>query len=371
MSRRLVICAKSPWRPAVRREHALAQEAAAHGHAVAFVEQPSDVRALRSPGWARGLRAGGRPERGEEGVAVVARSVLVPGHRGAAAQRLQAWQLRRTLERVAGDDAAIVGAVPWDWPAIARAPARRRAFDMADDWGELMPGRASRFAELYRRITDEADAIVVVNEDLRRHFPGRDVQVIRNAVPSWMVGAPGAPPAPRRMVYVGTLSPRFDAPLVGAVLDRLPGWELDLVGPCLYPGRGTAPDGELEMLLGRPGVRWHGPLARAATVGQMDAGTALIVPNRPERSVGQDSMKLYDYAARGRPIVSTRWHPRLEAIGPPHLLVADDPEAFAGAVAGAADDPPGREAERRAWAAGNTWSARFPAWRDAVLGEGA
>jgi glycosyltransferase involved in cell wall biosynthesis len=369
----LVFCSKSPWTPAVRREHALAQEAATRGHAVTFVEQPADIRSARrgwgARTWLAGLRAAGREWLTAEGVRVVGRSVVVPGHRDALAQRVQVAQLERTLRRHAPGGSTVVCCVPWDWPAVAAAPAARRAFDMADDWGELMPGRRERFTRLYQRIAQAADAIAVVNDDLRRHFPGREVHVVRNGVPAWMVDAPAlaGARAGRRLLYVGTLSPRFDAPLIGAVLDLLPGWGLDLVGACLYPGRRDGPGDELATLLQRPDVHWHGPLPRAAVVARMDATSVLVVPNRLAHSAGQDSMKLYDYAARGRPIVASCWDNRLEAAGPPHLLVADGPEAFAAAVLSADAQPPAYADDRRRWAAANTWSARWPTWRAAIL----
>jgi glycosyltransferase involved in cell wall biosynthesis len=366
----IVICAKSGWSPAIRREHALAQAARRAGHAVTFVEQPQDVRRARAAAgpWLRGLRRGGTRSRTDQGVSVVARSTIAPGHHSAVAQRVDQALHGRVLRGLDPEGAALVCCVPWDWPAAADAPVARRVFDMADDWGELMPGREARFAQLYRRIAAEADAIVVVNDDLRRHFPGRDVQVVRNAVEAWMVGGGEQPPRPRTLLYVGTLSPRFDAPLMGATLERLGDWTLELVGPCLYPGRGDGPDEELDQLLARPDVTWHGPAPRAEVPARLDAAAVLVVPNRPERSVGQDSMKLYDYAARGRPIVSTRWHRDIVALGPPHLLLADSAEEFAAQVRAAEDEPAEAVAERRAWGADQTWDARWPQWRDLVCG---
>jgi glycosyltransferase involved in cell wall biosynthesis len=183
-----------------------------------------------------------------------------------------------------------------------------------------------------------------------------------------MVGAPTTPPAPRTLLYVGTLSPRFDAPFMARVLDALGDWTLELIGPCLYPGRGDRPDEELDALLARPDVRWHGALPREDVPAHLDAASVLILPNRPARSVGQDSMKLYDYAARGRPIVSTDWNPRMAETGPPHTLVAAAPEAFAAAVRSAAEEPAAHAQARRAWGAEQTWDARWPAWSAAVLG---
>ena len=67
-------------------------------------------------------------------------------------------------------------------------------------------------------------------------------------------------------------------------------------------------------------------------------------------------MKLYDYAARGRPIVSTRWCDTLISDGPPHLALAESAEDFAAAILAAAIEPTTFAAQRRRWAAERTIS---------------
>jgi Glycosyl transferases group 1 len=79
-------------------------------------------------------------------------------------------------------------------------------------------------------------------------------------------------------------------------------------------------------------------------------------------------MKLYDYAARGRPVVTTRWGAAVDEHPPPRLRVADDPDAFAAGVADAAEEPPGWREERRAWARAHTWEQQWPRWAAAVFG---
>jgi hypothetical protein len=79
-------------------------------------------------------------------------------------------------------------------------------------------------------------------------------------------------------------------------------------------------------------------------------------------------MKLYDYAARGRPIVSTRWSDRLAAEDPPRPHLADTPDEFAAAVLSADQEPAERARSRRAWAEGQTWERRWDSWSTAVFG---
>jgi hypothetical protein len=109
-------------------------------------------------------------------------------------------------------------------------------------------------------------------------------------------------------------------------------------------------------------------MPRAAAVELLDRSAVAIVPNRPDRSLGQDSMKFYDYAARGRPIVSTRWFDPSSADGPPHLRLAGTACEFAEAVIAAAGQGDQAAEDRRSWAAERTWRRRWPQWAEAVFG---
>lgn len=368
--RALVLCSKSPWAPAIRREHALARLAAGAGHEVAFLEQPLDLRALRRG--ARdyvGVLASPRPYAAAERLTVWRRGTLVPGHRDGAAERLDAALLARALRRVADPRAVRVALLPWQWPAL-RPGAARRVFDLADDWRRLIPGRARHLEELHRRIAAEADEVVVVAPALAELFPGRPVVVVPNAVGDELLATPPtAPPGRRRVAYVGTLSERFDAPLMGAVMGRLSDWSLDLYGPCTYAGSGDRPAPELTRLLestsGR--VRWHGIVARDRLAGALDSADVLVVPNR-DQARGQDSMKLYDYAARGRPVAVTTASLDGAAQTPPHVMAADGADELAEVILAAAAEPEGNAGERRRWAEEQTWSARWAAWSGALFG---
>ncbi len=371
----LVLVSKSPWSPTVRREHAIALQAAGRGHAVTFVERPTDARALRSASaWssyaaelALGARALG-PEQGRP--RVVSRSTLAPGHRGVLALRAETPLLARDLGRVGVDErTSVVATAPWYWPAVYRSRAGRKVVDLADDWSALIPARAAGIRELHARIGAEADEILVASPALVDLFPGRDVVVVRNGADDTSVlDAPTARPRTRTLVAVGTLSERFDDARVGALMDALPGWQLTLHGEQRYSA-GPAAAG-LGVLLGRVDgrVRYLGVLPRSGLSTALDAADALVIVHRRDQSTGQDSMKMYDYAARGRPVVTTPASLPAPDARPPHLYVADDAAGLAAAVLASVDEPEGHAQDRVRWAEQNLWATRFPRWWAAATG---
>jgi glycosyltransferase involved in cell wall biosynthesis len=372
---RLVVCSPNRWEPKIRREHAMVDLASKDGHAIAFIESAHDVRMLRRSdtraAWLRGWSSSGSVF--FDGLVRVRRtSTIVPAHRGGLAARIDTWRLRRVLlQEPDVESSVIVATAPWQWPAVRGASGRRSVFDCGDDWAVLLPERHEAMRRLYERIGREADAIVVASPGLAQYFPLRKTAVIANGVGGDVLEpALTRRPLERRMVYVGTVNERFDAPLVAHVMRALPGWRLDIFGGCAYAGHGSAPGVEFRRLLveHRDCIRWHGPVGRPDLSRILDSGRTLIVPHRAEWSVGQDSQKLYEYAARGRPIVSTNWSPQLAYLGTPGLAVADDARTFVASVLRLEDERPHRAAQRRQWAEAHRWENRWSAWRGALLG---
>jgi glycosyltransferase involved in cell wall biosynthesis len=375
----IVIFSKSTWLPTARREHAIATSAARAGHRVVFIEAPVDVRALAGSqsrrAWVAGLRQ--LMHEPAPSVRVLRQATVVPGHFSDLAQAIDARRLRRGLRTALGHGhevesggarPVVVATAPWQWPAVSATPASRRVFDCADDWRALIPRRRAAIDALYRQIARDADAVVLTSAQLVDAFPGAAVSIVPNGAGEELLEPPlGPPESELRMVYAGTLSERLDATLLAAVLERLPDWSVELYGECRYARRGGTPAPELEKLLRehRGRASWHGPIDRARLAEALDRGRILIAPYRPGLSLGQDSMKLYDYAARGRPIVCTPGalgeRSQVDAAG---VIEAATAAEFATAVAGA--EPEASEA-RRSWAMDNRWESRWPRWAQAAL----
>jgi glycosyltransferase involved in cell wall biosynthesis len=371
----LVVCSPNRWEPKIRREHAMIDLASRNGHAVAFIETAGDVRMLRRSdtraAWLRGWSGSGSVFL-DGRVRVRRTSTIVPAHRGGLAARIDTWRLRRVLQQEPDvESSVIVATAPWQWPAVQGVSRRRSIFDCGDDWAVLLPGRHDAIRRLYDRIGREADAIVIASTELAQYFPPRKTAFIANGVGGDVLDPPlTRRPVECRMVYVGTLNERFDAPLVAHIMRALPGWRLDIFGGCAYAGHGSAPGVEFRRLLveHRDCIRWHGPVGRSDLSRILDSGRTLIVPHRAEWSAGQDSQKLYEYAARGRPTVSTNWSPRLASLGTPGLAVAEDAGTFVASILRLEDEHPHRAAERREWAEAQRWEDRWTAWRRSLFG---
>jgi len=369
----LTICSKSPWLPNIRREHAFAQVAQGVGVEVVFVESPSDIRACNRLHPGPFLRAfGGESDRSSPAdLEVISRSTLVPGHRNRPAEALDAALLRGVLAKHSDENAPTVVNLPWHWPAVATR--KRKVFDCADDWTKLYPlSRAKRFGELFRRIADEADQVILASGDLAHLFADRTVAVIPNAANAEdIVDEVAERPHRCSLAYVGTLSERFDVETVTELLIALPQWKLDIYGPCRYAGRADRPAPELDGLLNHFADRvvWHGTIPRASVAGAIDGADVLIVPTRPDMAEGQSSMKLFDIAARGRPAVVSRGVSTLDGEVPPGTYLADGLEGWVEGVKRASIETGGLDCDRVAWARSNTWDRRWPGWASAVYGE--
>ena len=362
--------AKDPWHPAIRREQMIAQQLAQRGLPVRFVQAPADVRRVRTdPGnWGQHLRRA-QFRTVAPGIRVTERSTLQPGLRSGLAERLDAGLLGSFLRRSGWDPAVSVFMLPWEWRA-ARSLGGRVVFDCTDDWARLLP-QARGLGDQLRRITDEADEVVVVNQVLADLFPGRTPVVVPNGTDEALLTAPRtAERLERHAVYVGSVAERFDVDLLRAVLTALPDWTVTVHGQLVFPLRAQAAQARFLALEREfPGrFRYAGLLSRQRLPEVLDGAAVGLIPDVASRALGQSSMKAYDYCARGVPIVATAGHLEHSSDVPPHTSVVRGAAEMVEAMVAAADEPLGHAKERVDWAAERTWRRRTDAWLDAALG---
>lgn len=103
--------------------------------------------------------------------------------------------------------------------------------------------------------------------------------------------------------FVGALTSWIDFELLRAVADRLERGTVVLVGPV---ATGAVPEGALHLLHGHPRVAYLGPQPYERVPHFLHQFDVLVLPRNYEtHSLASDPLKLYEYMATGKPIVST------------------------------------------------------------------
>ncbi|WP_448006663.1 glycosyltransferase [Agromyces bauzanensis] len=304
---------------------------------VLFVEPPADpthdLRSGRRPSFGRGIRevpdvAPGRlftlrpvkwlPRRVDPGADErLARAIM----RAAASVGMRAPVLW------INDPSAATLAVRSGWPML---------YDVTDDWltADRSAGERERIAANEARLLASARAVVVCSAELeRRKSAERPVVLIPNAVDVTAYRRPAARPAdlPAGPValYLGTAhADRLDVDLCAATARALDATgTLVLVGPNLLSA-------EQVRRLTDAGVLMLGPRRREDVIGYLQHADVLLVPHVvTDFTDSLDPLKLYEYQAVGRPVVSTPVA-GFRDVDDPRITIADG-EEFAAAVAAA------------------------------------
>jgi glycosyltransferase involved in cell wall biosynthesis len=161
-------------------------------------------------------------------------------------------------------------------------------------------------------------------------------------------------PHSARVGYSGALNEKIDFELLAHVARTRPDWQLVLIGMLdLYSQPAKA-----DVLKDLPNVQWLGRLPVTelpAAIASLDV--CLLPYERNEWTANIDSLKLYEYMACGRPVVSTDVP---TARGQGDLVrIADHADEFVAQIAAAlAETDPALAERRKAFAAANTWDQR-------------
>jgi len=237
-------------------------------------------------------------------------------------------------------------------------------YDWTDDWVQALPAdrpqhERDALKKRQKELLQRADVVFAVSRELARRAAAccPHVLYLPNATdPGVFKPFDGARPHPlaRRkplLVYLSQITERLDAGLVGEVARLRPQWTIALVGPVVCGSSHVAG------LSGLDNVILTGPLPyreAASLAAQADVCVLPHVENALTRTL--DPIKLYDYLATGRPIVSTdvAMHPDLAL----HARVASGAADFALAVEAALREPAQGRFQRIEAAKAHTWRAR-------------
>ena len=221
-----------------------------------------------------------------------------------------AWRdLRRAVPAISSTAVDVVVAWPPAFELAWRLRPRRLIYDCLDLFQSFEDGLRRRLlASTEEDLSRAAFAVVATSRDLERRWSGRHSRVVR--IPNGVdldVFAPGADPAtpppdilelPRpRLGYIGTVGPWVDLPLLEHVARHRPGLSIALIGP--VEGGVASPARPANLLL-------LGERAYTSLPAYLAAMDVLLIPFRlMDLTRAVNPIKLYEYCATGKPIVST------------------------------------------------------------------
>jgi teichuronic acid biosynthesis glycosyltransferase TuaH len=154
------------------------------------------------------------------------------------------------------------------------------------------------------------------------------------------------------MGYFGNIERRTDERFLLSVLHRLPDWQLVMAGPV------DRSYFSLEFLNHRQ-VKWVGAFTHQEAPSVIKRFDVAIIPFKcDEVSYGINPLKLFEYLAAGKPVVSTNFNPDILLTLQGDVAVAETPEQFATHVLASQHGTQLDVVRRtkRAWE--NSWEAR-------------
>jgi glycosyltransferase involved in cell wall biosynthesis len=315
LRRDLVVLSLEPWDEVWRRNQHLVAGLLATDPSlrVLFVEPPvdhlHDLRRGASPTLGRRLRRLGPDDGAPEGRAWAYRPTKwLPRRLDPTGDDRRARGVARVARRLGMADPVLWVNDP-DGAAVLRATGWRALYDVTDDWLQAVrePAEHARVRAAEQVLVERCAEVVVCSPTLARtKGAARPVTLLTNAVDvdayRTPVPRPADLPDEDYAVYVGTLHPDrldVDACLRLATHLRATGARLVLVGPPLLDALDvTRLEAAGALLLGaRPAALVPGYLQHAG---------ALVVPHVVDEFTDSlDPIKLYEYLAVGRPVVST------------------------------------------------------------------
>jgi len=231
-----------------------------------------------------------------------------------------------------------------------------------DDFSALSGVDHGAAARMETELVARADLILAASETLAARFPAHKTRLLPHGVDAalFTTPAPRAADMPTNgpvAGFYGGLAPWLDLPLIAATARLLPEWRFMLVGPAQT---------DLSALEGLGNIHRLGARPHAALPGYAQHWQAGIIPFRDTPQIRAcNPLKLREYLAAGRPVVSTDF----PALAPycDLVRVAATPEGFAQALRDSLDDR--NTPARQARVAGESWAARAAAaarWIDAL-----
>ncbi|WP_158825737.1 glycosyltransferase [Mucilaginibacter lacusdianchii] len=161
--------------------------------------------------------------------------------------------------------------------------------------------------------------------------------------------------------YIGSIERRIDYPLLVAVVAANADKSFILAGP-------HWPEYIPEQLLKAPNVKFIGPVLYDEAPQLLKGFDVAIIPfKKDEVSRTLFPLKLFEYLAAGKPVISTDFNPDLQQYTEGAVRFAADANAFNQAIEAALqDNAPNVVAHRSAVAANNSWEKRTESFGEII-----
>ncbi len=257
-------------------------------------------------------------------------------------------------------DAAAIVEHPFWGSVLERNDFPRLCYDCIDDFGVFIGANSKEFyAAAERSLLKNADVTFVTAKELESRLravdPNATIVRVPNAVPrSWLGDPSPAQEFPHPVVgYVGYLGPWIDFQLLEAVIRKMPEVHFVFAGP-VDDRIGFGSIAEL------PNVRWLGVVPYTSVPGLIKGLDVCMIPFRQgEIARTTNPVKVYEYFAMGKPVVSTPIRELEEFRTGGILYWAEDASGFLASIRDAlTETDQALPAKRRAIAEQNSWHAR-------------
>lgn len=247
-------------------------------------------------------------------------------------------------------------------PQAFEFPSPHRIFDAVDDWS--LHASYKKEAELlrknYQQISGAARHIFTVSEGLVKAFPSEKAHWIPNGADlSGFTQGLSLPDdlsaLPHPLIgYVGTVQERLDFRLLASVCGQHRDKTFVFIGP-VWKGVQSEVD---ALKRSCPNALFLGRRSYDLVPSYLAGMDAAMIPHRLDAFISTTNpMKMYDYLAAGKPVISTPGAGT--EMFASHMYIASDTEAFSQAIQQAIqEDSEEKRQQRRLAVQSHAWPAR-------------
>lgn len=279
------------------------------------------------------------------------RALSWPGSRLAAAfnRRVLGRQLRQVMAEMGMHNPIVWTSLPSAVEVLEELNPQAVVYYCGDDFSALAGVDHRPVAAQEARLVARADLVLAASQTLAGRLPAEKTCCLPHGVDFARFADKNLPrpadlPAGKPIAgFYGGLNNWLDQALLSQVAQHLPDWNIVLIGPVQC---------DISTLLREPNVHYLGSKGHAELAAYVQHWQVSLLPFVDNAQIRAcNPLKLREYLATGKPVVSTPFPAVQEHRGAVHL--ADSAEHFAQAIITAAVDAP---------APGDAWLAHIDDW---------